>query len=418
MHGITNLLKRLVLGVVQAMLGVCRMGSPAEDKDTGPGAILLEGSSASLIADARSIGIKNILAAMGLPFADSSSSGKHKPLWAFGRTNPVGDSDYASLPIGSLFFEVETDSAGDYSDARIWLMGAGGWSSLGGNRVAYRRLWGAADTQIDISNPRKNVFRYTWDSTGTDPNWATNNMQVGDSITINCGNFSAGNNLTARVVRVTDDYFEIENSSGVVEDDNVLGATDAVQSSLTLDAGDRVVIANYAAATTLTLPAGASSKGVMLTVKNIGAGNVTIDGNAAETIDGLATILVAGAGGFVTIVCDGANWRIVDPDGVIIPDGGDATAVPVAISGTYIHGTAAGAETRTLAAPSFAGQVICLAFDADNGDNVITATPGVNQAGNTSLTFADEGDEITLRGCSSGGSLVWRVVSNDGVALA
>jgi len=34
------------------------------------------------------------------------------------------------------------------------------------------------------------------------------------------------------------------------------------------------------------------------------------------------------------------------------------------------------------------------------------------------MVFADAGDEITLRASFKAGALVWRVVSNDGVALS
>ena len=56
----------------------------------------------------------------------------------------------------------------------------------------------------------------------------------------------------------------------------------------TLTLADSQVIANKATAMTLTLPA-ATGSGKAFTIKNIGAGNCTIDGNASETIDGETT---------------------------------------------------------------------------------------------------------------------------------
>ena len=79
--------------------------------------------------------------------------------------------------------------------------------------------------------------------------------------------------------------------------------------------------------------------------------------------------------------------------------------------------TSTGAETRTLGSPQFAGQQVTLSFDVDGGDIVLTAAATVNQAGNNTLTFADVGDEVTLRGVVKAGALLWRAVSNDGVAL-
>jgi hypothetical protein len=100
-----------------------------------------------------------------------------------------------------------------------------------------------------------------------------------------------------------------------------------------------------------------------------------------------------------------------------ITDPGDAGAVPVTGNGVCAI-TTAGAETRTVAIPGFIGQQITLALDTDGGDCVVTVASAVNQTGNNTLTGADAGDEITLRAITSGGTLAWRVASNDGWALA
>jgi len=100
-----------------------------------------------------------------------------------------------------------------------------------------------------------------------------------------------------------------------------------------------------------------------------------------------------------------------------IADPGDAGAIPVTRSGS-VGLVTAGAETRTLAIPTFEGQQLSVGLTTDGGDAVITAATGVNQTGNTSLTFADAGDHLKLEGVYLGVNLVWRVVANDGVALA
>jgi hypothetical protein len=56
----------------------------------------------------------------------------------------------------------------------------------------------------------------------------------------------------------------------------------------TAGAADEVIIANKGSAITITLPA-ATATGRMYIIKNIGAGDCTVDGNGAETIDGAAT---------------------------------------------------------------------------------------------------------------------------------
>jgi len=99
-----------------------------------------------------------------------------------------------------------------------------------------------------------------------------------------------------------------------------------------------------------------------------------------------------------------------------IADPGDTNAIPVSASGRVALVTE-GAETRTLAAPSFAGQQLQLEFKTDGGDCVVTCSTGVNQTGNDTLTFADAGDHMILAAIESGSNLRWRVVCNDDVAL-
>lgn len=110
------------------------------------------------------------------------------------------------------------------------------------------------------------------------------------------------------------------------------------------------------------------------------------------------------------------NARGVEPE--IIPDPGDAGTIDTSRPG-YCELTTAGAETRTLADPSFRGQQIDLVFVSDGGACVITASSPVNQTGNTSLTFEDVGDHLRLVGFyNATDGWEWRVVVNDGITLA
>jgi predicted RecA/RadA family phage recombinase len=101
----------------------------------------------------------------------------------------------------------------------------------------------------------------------------------------------------------------------------------------------------------------------------------------------------------------------------IIADPGDAGAIPVTGSGSVSLVTA-GAETRTVADPTFVGQQLSLGFKTDGGDCVVTAASPVNQAGNNTLTFADVGDHLQLTAIEDGADIEWRIAANDGVALS
>jgi hypothetical protein len=93
-------------------------------------------------------------------------------------------------------------------------------------------------------------------------------------------------------------------------------------------------------------------------------------------------------------------------------------AIPVTHSGS-LPITQNGAETNTLADPSYLGQTISIFVDTDtSGARVITAASRINQAGNTIMTLTEVGDFIKLEAITIGGALKWQVVANDGAALS
>ncbi|MDA8433699.1 MAG: DUF2190 family protein [Nitrospiraceae bacterium] len=100
-----------------------------------------------------------------------------------------------------------------------------------------------------------------------------------------------------------------------------------------------------------------------------------------------------------------------------IADPGNAQAIPVTASGVVEIVTAA-AETRTLAAPSFLGQLLVLDMKTDGGDCVITCATTVNQTLNNTVTLNDAGDAVTLIAKSNGANLRWSVLANDGATLS
>lgn len=103
--------------------------------------------------------------------------------------------------------------------------------------------------------------------------------------------------------------------------------------------------------------------------------------------------------------------------GALRADPGNAGAIPVAYSGSVQIVTAA-AETRTLADPTFVGQMLALSMKTDAGDCVISAASAINQTGNNRITLNDAGDTIVLVGIESGANKRWRVMVNDGATLA
>lgn len=74
-----------------------------------------------------------------------------------------------------------------------------------------------------------------------------------------------------------------------------------------------ILVDATAGAVTVNLPAAASSEGRVLVVKktDVSVNAVTLDPNAAETIDGAATQALAAQWDALTVACDGAGWLII-----------------------------------------------------------------------------------------------------------
>lgn len=115
--------------------------------------------------------------------------------------------------------------------------------------------------------------------------WAQRTITAGNGIAVTNGNGVAGNPTIAV--------------------DGTVQAISTKTGAYTATATDEVLLCN--GTFTLTLPAAASNTRRRYSVRNTGAGTVTIDPNAAELINGAATLALTG-GQFVTIVCDGSAW--------------------------------------------------------------------------------------------------------------
>jgi hypothetical protein len=104
-----------------------------------------------------------------------------------------------------------------------------------------------------------------------------------------------------------------------------------------------------------------------------------------------------------------AAWALSDP--------GDGGALPVGYFGNCAMTALGGATSRSIAAPSFVGQILCLSVATTGGTITVTASSAINQVGNTVMAFNSPEDSITLIGASVAGLLCWRVLANDGVTL-
>jgi hypothetical protein len=97
-----------------------------------------------------------------------------------------------------------------------------------------------------------------------------------------------------------------------------------------------------------------------------------------------------------------------------IADPGASGAIPVTSSG-YVPIVTATAESRTLAVPTFSGQLLLLEMKTDGGDCTITVAQAIDEYGTTNVVLNDAGDAVLLVGVYSGSNLRWRTVANRGV---
>lgn len=83
---------------------------------------------------------------------------------------------------------------------------------------------GSSTTQFDITNTSGTTYRYTWDTTGTDPAITAITFVVGSQVTVNIANASSGNNGTFTITASAANYFEVDNPAGVAETNKTIGA--------------------------------------------------------------------------------------------------------------------------------------------------------------------------------------------------
>lgn len=100
-----------------------------------------------------------------------------------------------------------------------------------------------------------------------------------------------------------------------------------------------------------------------------------------------------------------------------IGDPGDAAAIPVVATG-HCPLVSGGAETRTIAAPSFVGQQLLVYLQSDGGDVTVTCTTTVNETGNDTILFDDEGESLLMTAVEEGATLRWRLATVDGATLS
>ena len=173
-------------------------------------------------------------------------------------------------------------------------------TALIGGYVSY-----AAFTISGLTNATTNHLYAKQDGTGTSNTTGTapaNTVKLGTAVT-------AGGVVTS-VDTAPGSGRQIKPVASTVVNRAIVSKT----SAYTLTANDSVILADSTgAAFTLTLPAVAGTSGTVYTVLrvNAGANNVTIDGNASETINGATTYVLTAQWQAVEIISNGTAWYAI-----------------------------------------------------------------------------------------------------------
>lgn len=127
---------------------------------------------------------------------------------------------------------------------------------------------------------------------------------------------------------------------------------------------------------------------------------------AGDAILGVAKEAAGAAGVFFDMVqtdrSDVGNGALSNA----IADPGDGNAIPVTQNGHVVL-VSGGAETRTLADPTFKGQTILVFMDTDGGDIVLTTASAANAAGDNTFLFDAIGEVAEFTGTTRGAAFFW-----------
>jgi hypothetical protein len=130
-------------------------------------------------------------------------------------------------------------------------------------------------SQFNITNTSGNTWRYTWNGTGTAPNFTGSiptPIAAGDIVTVSGSEWASDNRGTFRVTNVTSTYFEVTNPSGSVQSNVQLSAASdftfyklLASSNTATQVGDYINanLSNYISATQLESGAGTISTSTM-----------------------------------------------------------------------------------------------------------------------------------------------------------
>ena len=93
------------------------------------------------------------------------------------------------------------------------------------HKITRNESVGTPTTEFTVTDQTNDIFRYTWNTVGVDPEFDVVSTAVGTKITIIGTDLTAGNEGEFEIVSRGTNYLEIENENGVVEENKAIGVT-------------------------------------------------------------------------------------------------------------------------------------------------------------------------------------------------
>ena len=188
------------------------------------------------------------------------------------------------------------------------------------------------------------------------------------------------------------------------------GTSPSVVTTQTLDytalTTDDIILMNNSIAKTVTLPAASGNTGLTFRIKKINsadAGEVTIDANASETIDGSLTVVLHGQYQTIDIVCDGSNWHTMVP--------------PKPLIGSISHQVSSGTASGTFTSGSYQTRPL----NGSDGDfskfgtlssNQITLDAGTYHVNASANSYQVDVNRLRFQNTSDASTVIFGVNAN------
>jgi hypothetical protein len=213
--------------------------------------------------------------------------------------NSLGNntSGYRNIAVGIVALQNNTSG---YSNIGFGYYAGTFISGGGNNQTSNTSIFIGEDTRASAAgNTNEMVFGHTAIGQGS------NTVTLGNSSITKT--FLRGNTMVNTTSDNGVDKLQVQGSiSGIGFKQAYVTKTGAYTAT-----NDDYVIDCTSGTFTVTLPASSGRTGRILIIKNSGAGTITVDGNASETIDGAATYSLAVQYATIQIISDGTDWKII-----------------------------------------------------------------------------------------------------------